>query len=332
MDLRMRTYLLLAIAVPTLLSLVAIHLDPVIDLDAAKRYILVWFGCLVPIYLLLYGFLFGEGYRLLKRDPPKAEIPELRYVSSRICFCAMVCCILLLYSGSMWLVGREEYIYPLYPIVPIMLFSTVSFLFRKKRRLGEHLPSTQMAAVLFISMIALIPAYCIQNQEPANDEINVQIVFDVVDVQAPMVDVQYNLNMVVEVIYVETFDTGFATFGFESDRIRSGVWMSYENLYNHEFTIAGYKSCQSYILIIDSGYTVMAINQETEEDTYALYERMADIRGVDPVDEPDNIPDELGVDEPYEEPLEARIRHRYSFLSSQRIPRAWQNSPPRSRS
>jgi hypothetical protein len=288
MDLRMRTYLLLAISVPTILTLVTIDRQPYFDLDYLRPYILVWYGCLVPIYLLLYGFLFGEGYKLLKRDPQKTEVPELRFVSSRICACAMVSCILVLYSASLWLVHRDEYVYLLYPIIPIMLLPLISVSLRKKYRLGEHLPSTQIAAVIFVTMIALIPSYLIQNHEEANDEINIQIVLGTVNVQAPMVDGHYDLYRINELYYVEYFDTGFQTFGYESDRIRSGIWMSHDNLYLNEFTLAGYKSCDSYIIIVDSDNTAKALNQETVAETLELYERMAEIRG----DTPNLVPDE----------------------------------------
>jgi hypothetical protein len=305
MDLRLRTYLLLAIAVPSLMSLMAINMSLDFNLDEVKYQIIIWYACLVPIYLLLYGYLFGEGYRLFKRDPAKTEIPELRYVSSRVCFFAMASCILVLYAASLWLVGSEDYVYLLYLIVPVMLLSLVFVLFRKKRRIGDHLPSTQIAAVIFVSMIALIPSYLIQNQEEPEDEINIQIVFGIVNVQAPMVDGSYDLYRINELYYVEEFDTGFPTFGYETDRIRSGIWMSHENPYSSEFTLAGYKSCGSYIIIVDSDNSVKALNQETEELTLELYERMAEIRGDSPNLEPDEHPDEPAQVEPSDEPLAA---------------------------
>lgn len=295
MDLRLRTYLLLAISVPTLMSIMAIRMSLDFNFDEVKYHILIWYACLVPIYLLLYGFLFGEGYRLFKRDPAKTEIPELRFVSSRICFFAMASCILVLYAASLWLVGRDEYVYLLYLIVPVMLLSLVCVLFRKKRRIGDHLPSTQIAAVIFVSMIALVPSYLIQNHEESIDEVEVQVIFDVVNLQAPMVEGHYNLNIINELFYVEVFDTGFATFGYESDRIRSGIWMSYENPYFLEFTLAGYKSCDTYIIIVDTDGSAVVFNQETEAETKALYDRLAAIHGDDPTDEPDEHPDELAA-------------------------------------
>ena len=317
MDLRLRTYLLLAISVPTLMSLMAINMSLDFNLEEVKYQILIWYACLVPIYLLLYGFLFGEGYRLFKRDPAKTEIPELHYVSSRICFFAMASCILVLYAASLWLVGRDEYVYLLYLIVPVMLLSLVCVLFRKRRRIGDHLPSTQIAAVIFVSMIALIPSYLIQNQEEPIDEVEVQVDFDIVNVQAPMVDGHYNLNIINELFYVEEFDTGFPTFGYESDRIRSGIWMSHENLYFEEFTLAGYKSCDTYIIIVDSDNTAIAFNQETEEDTKALYDRLAIIHGDDASLEPDENPDESESDEPlddrYRSPIPFSIFHADSL-------------------
>lgn len=269
MDSYLRSYLLLAILVPGVLAFLVAQSDesPFFEFQPLE---IVWYLLLVPLYLLLYIFLFGEGYGLLAKNPDKAEIPKLRYIMSRIGLFGMAVDIILMYAVSLKIIGFEHYknLFYLIPLCfAILLYGALRM---NKATITDHLQSTRLAAVIFVSMIAIIPSACVQYHEDEVIDINISDEQFVLVVDAPMVEWRVFYYAIDDVELRSNVEFRHSTFGYENDTIRSGTWSLDFDPYVTVSKVATYKDVELYITLIYEG-EIYVLNMSTEDDTRALY-------------------------------------------------------------
>ncbi len=269
MDSYLRSYLLLAILVPGVLAFLVAQFDesPFFEFQPLE---IVWYLLLVPLYLLLYIFLFGEGYGLLAKNPDKAEIPKLRYIMSRIGLFGMAVDIILLYAVSLKIIDFEYYKNMFYLIPFTMIILLFGALRMGKATIRDHLQSTRLAAVIFVSMIAIIPSACVQYHE---DDIDIKITDEqyALVVDAPMVEWIVFYYAIDGVELRSNVEFRHSTFGYENDNIRSGTWSVDLDPYVTVCKVATYKDVELYITLVCGG-EIYILNMSTEDDTRSLYD------------------------------------------------------------